>query len=135
MNVTATGDSPPDRALFAVDTEYAGHCARTALHGELDLATVRLLDDELRLVWQHDVRRIELDLRGLTFIGSSGIAALLEINGRARRVGVTLTLVRGPAQVQRIFELTGIESQFVFREGSARPDERQTRGGPLGIVS
>jgi anti-anti-sigma factor len=81
------------------------------------------------------VRRIEIDLRDLTFIGSSGVASLLEVNSRARNVGVTLTLVRGPVQIQRIFELTGIESQFAFREGSARPGERQARGGPLGIVS
>jgi len=135
MNVTATGDAPHDRALFAVETEYAGRCARMALRGELDLATVTLLDDELRLVWERDLRRIEVDLRGLTFVGSSGIAALLALNSRAQRAGVALTLVRGPVQVQRIFELTGIESQFSFRDASARPDERQTRGGPLGIVS
>jgi anti-anti-sigma factor len=134
MNVTATGDAPSD-ALFAVETEYAGRCARMALRGELDLATVAILDDELRMVWQRDLRRIEVDLRGLSFIGSSGIAALLELNSRTQRVGVALTLVRGPQHVQRIFELTGIESQFQFRDGSARPGERQTRGGPLGIVS
>lgn len=135
MKVTATGDPLSDRALFAVDTQYAGRCARLALRGELDLATIRLLEDELRVVWTRDLRRIEIDLRDLSFIGSSGIAALLEVNSRARRVGVVLTLVRGPQQVQRIFELTGIESQFAFRDGSARPDERQARGGPLGIVS
>ena len=135
MNVTAGDALPPDRALFGVDTEYTGPCARLALRGELDLATVRLLEDELRRVWARDLRRIEVDLRELTFIGSSGIAALLELNSRARNVGIVLTLVRGPASVQRIFELTGIESQFAFRDGSARPGERRGRGGPLGIVS
>jgi anti-anti-sigma factor len=135
MTVTAAGDADSDRALFAVDTEYTGRCARLALRGELDLATVALLDDELAAVWAQEVRRIEIDLRELSFVGSSGIASLLEVNTRARNAGVTLALVRGPAQVQRIFEITGIESQFHFREGSARPDERQSRGGPLGIVS
>jgi anti-sigma B factor antagonist len=135
MNVTAAGDPGPDTALFAVATEYAGRCARLALRGELDLATVALLDEELSAVWAHDLRRIEIDLRDLSFIGSSGVAALLEVNSRARNVGVTLALVRGPEQVQRIFELTGIESQFHFRASSARPQEREARGGPLGIVS
>lgn len=135
MKVTATGDPLSDRALFAVDTQYAGRCARLALRGELDLATIRLLEDELRVVWTRDLRRIEIDLRDLSFIGSSGIAALLEVNTRAQRAGIVLTLVRGPQAVRRVFELTGIESQFQFRDASGRPEERQTRGGPLGIVS
>jgi anti-anti-sigma factor len=136
MNVTAAGDpSPPEGALFGVDTEYAGRCAYLALRGELDIATVRLLDDELRAVWRRDIRRIEIDMRNLSFIGSAGVAALLEANSRARNVGCALTLVRGPVAVQRIFELTGIESQFAFRPASARRDERAGRSGPLGIVS
>jgi anti-anti-sigma factor len=136
MNVTAPGNPlPPDGVLFAVDTEHVGRCARLALRGELDLATVRILENELTAVWTKDLRRIEIDLRELSFIGSAGVAALLETNSRARDVGCALTLVRGPAAVQRIFELTGIESQFAFRPESARRDERAARGGPLGIVS
>jgi anti-anti-sigma factor len=136
MNVTAAGDPlPPDAALFAVDTEYAGRCARLALRGELDIATVRVLDDELREVWSRDIRRLEIDLRALTFIGSAGVAALLEANSQARARDCALTLVRGPIAIQRIFELTGIVSQFAFRPASARPDERSGRGGPIGIVS
>lgn len=135
MNVTATGDVlPPDSALFSVETEYEGRCARLALRGELDLATVAVLDHELQEVWSRELRRVEIDLRGLEFIGSSGIAALLEANARARDCGCALTLVRGPAPVHRIFELTGIESQFAFRPASVRREERPARGGPLGIV-
>jgi anti-sigma B factor antagonist len=135
MNVTATGDAtPPENALFSVETEYEGRCARCTLRGELDLATVRVLDEELQQVWSREPRRVELDLRGLEFIGSSGIAALLEANARARERGCALTLVRGPAAVHRIFELTGIESQFAFRPASVRREERPARGGPLGIV-
>lgn len=135
MNVTAGDALPPEAALFAVDTEHAGRCARLALRGELDIATVRVLDDELRDVWSRDVRRVEIDLRELTFIGSSGVAALLEANAQARRRDCALTLVRGPIAIQRIFELTGIVAQFTFRPASARPDERSGRGGPIGIVS
>jgi anti-sigma B factor antagonist len=131
MNLTAAGDAqPPENALFAVDTEYTGRCARLALRGELDIGTVRVLAEELRAVWSRDIHRVEIDLRSLTFIGSSGIAALLEANTRAREHGCALTLVRGPVAVQRIFEITGIESQFAFRPASARPEERAARSGP-----
>ncbi|MEA2151018.1 MAG: hypothetical protein QOD69_2848 [Solirubrobacteraceae bacterium] len=135
MNVTAAGKAPPgEGALFAVDTEYAGRCARLALRGELDLATVGVLQDELEEAWSRDLRGVEIDLSALTFIGSAGVAAFLEANARARKAGCALTLVRGPAHVHRIFELTGIESQFAFRPASVRHDERTARSGPLGIV-
>ncbi|MEA2156336.1 MAG: hypothetical protein QOE11_2476 [Solirubrobacteraceae bacterium] len=133
--VTAAGDArPPEGALFGVDVEYDGRCARLALQGELDLATVGALADQLREVWSRDVQGIEIDLRDLTFIGSSGVAALLEANSRARDRGCALTLVRGTAAIHRIFELTGIESQFDFRPGSARRDAPSARGR-LRIVS
>jgi anti-sigma B factor antagonist len=114
--VISAGDPAlPDGAPFTVRSEYAGHGARLALHGELDLATVALLDKELRAVWARDVDSIELDLRGLSFIGSAGIAAVLAAGARAREGGCALTLVRGRDDVHRIFELTGITGQFAFR--------------------
>ncbi len=133
MNVTATGDHRPDEgALFEVDTAYA---VQVVLRGELDLGTVGALEQELREAWARDVRRIEIDLRQVTFIGSTGLAVLLEANARAREAGCELTLIRGPLSVHRIFELTGIESQFRFRATTPRADDGIARSGPLGIVS
>ena len=131
---SATGDPGlPDGALFVVDSEYAGRCARLALHGELDVATVAVLDDELRQAWARtDIRRLELDLRGVTFIGSAGIAALLKANARARERSCALTIVRGTDRVHRIFELTGIADQFAYRSQSAR---REARGSSLRVVT
>lgn len=134
MDATAErGRSSQDGGL-AVHREYVGHCARLALHGELDMATVAALEDELRVAWSQDSRRIEIDLRGLTFIASAGIAALLAANARARDSGRALTLVRGPAAVHRVFELTGTTGQFAFRRESVRRDARLGRSGPLGVA-
>lgn len=134
MKATASGEPrPPDGALFVVDSEYAGRCARLALHGELDVATVDVLDDELRRAWANaDIRRVELDLRGVTFMGSAGIAALLAANARARERGCALTLVRATDRVHRVLELTGIADQFAYRPHSARAD---SRASSLRIVS
>jgi anti-sigma B factor antagonist len=117
MSTTAQGDAAPlDQALFAVDTQLTGRAARLIVRGELDLATAGIFADALRAAWSRDLDRIEIDLRGLTFIGSAGVAAILEANTRARDAGCALTLVRGPQPVHRIFELTGIEGQFAFRQ-------------------
>jgi anti-sigma B factor antagonist len=117
MSMTAQGDAaPPDQALFAVDTQLTGRAARLTVRGELDLATAGIFAAALRAVWSRDLDRIEIDLRELTFIGSAGVATILEANTRARDAGCALTLVRGPQPVHRIFELTGIEGQFAFRQ-------------------
>jgi anti-sigma B factor antagonist len=121
----------PEGALFAVDTEFARRAARLALRGELDLATVGIFEDALCALWSRDVDRVEIDLRDLTFLGSAGVAAILEVNARAREAGCALTLVRGPGPVHRIFELTGIEGQFAFRQAPERP----AGGGRLRVVS
>jgi anti-anti-sigma factor len=131
MNVTAPGDpAPPDAMLFAVETQLIGSSARVAVRGELDLATTDIFEAALRSVWSRDIHGVEIDLRALTFIGSAGVAALLEASARARDGGRALTLVRGPQSVHRIFELTGIEGQFTFCTASAH----SVRGGSLRVV-
>jgi anti-sigma B factor antagonist len=131
MNGTAPGDpAPPDAWLFAVETQLIGRSARVAVRGELDLATADVFEAALRSVWSRDIRGVEIDLRALTFIGSAGVAALLEASARARDGGRVLTIVRGPQSVHRIFELTGIEGQFTFSAGSAQSGS----GGSLRLV-
>lgn len=130
MNVTAPGDlAPPDGVVFAVETELVGRTVRVAVRGELDLATVGIFEAALRSVWSRGLHGVEIDLSGLTFMGSAGVAAILEANARARDIGRVLKLVRGPQPVHRIFELTGIESQFTFCAASAG-----ARGGSLRLV-
>jgi anti-sigma B factor antagonist len=126
MNVAAPGDPAPPDDVFAVETQLVGRTVRVVVRGELDLATVGILKSALRSVWSRDVRDVEIDLRALTFMGSAGVAAFLEANARARDIGCTLTLVRGPPAVHRVFELTGIERQFTFCAAA--------RSGPLRLV-
>ena len=128
MDLTAPGDrAPQDGALLAVETQLIGRSARLTVRGELDLATVGIFEGALRCVWARGIDGVEIDLRGLTFMGSAGVAALLKARARARDAGCALVLVRGPQSVHRIFELTGIEGQFTFCTASAR-------GGSLRLV-
>ncbi|MDQ6776924.1 MAG: STAS domain-containing protein, partial [Actinomycetota bacterium] len=50
---------------------------------------------------------VVLDLRKLTFMDSAGVHVIVNASVRARQAGCRLVLVRGPAQVDRIFTLTG----------------------------
>jgi anti-anti-sigma factor len=74
------------------------------LDGELDLATVPVAEQAINRVDQ-DAATLVLDLRKLRFLDSSGLRLILathEAQGSRRVV-----IVRGPAQVDRVFELTG----------------------------
>jgi anti-sigma B factor antagonist len=68
---------------------------------------VRYFRDALRSVRADRVRRTVVDLRGVTFIGSTGVTAMLDAHARAQADGLALTVVPGVESVQHVFELTG----------------------------
>jgi anti-anti-sigma factor len=90
----------------------AGGAVRVALRGELDLEHAYTFDEEMRGVEGTRPSCIVLDLRGLSFLDSSGLARLLAVNRRARRDRRRLLLVRGPAAVQRLLAITAVGQHF-----------------------
>ena len=79
--------------------------------GELDIASAPRLKRTLRDAIE-SARSVVLDLRGLTFIDSTGIHVLIETDAQARRAGRRLTLVRGAAHIERVFELVGLSDRL-----------------------
>ena len=73
--------------------------------GELDLATAPILAQALSQA-EERTQRVVLDMRELTFMDSSGVHVILEASHRATTAGRGLVLVRGPAQVDRVLDLT-----------------------------
>ena len=86
------------------------------LSGELDLATVDVVKRELERVEATDVQSIILDLSGLTFMDSTGIRLLLSAEARSRADSNRLTLLRGPAAIQRVLEVTGVVKYLPFAD-------------------
>jgi anti-anti-sigma factor len=87
--------------------------ARVFLRGELDLATASLLHkriDELLAGNGQHRSLLLIDLGELTFCDSSGLRALLEILDRCHRLGTNLRVTNVPANIHRVFELTGTTS-------------------------
>jgi anti-sigma B factor antagonist len=84
--------------------------ARVFLRGEFDLATAPLLhkriDDLLAGNGQHRSLML-IDLAEVTFCDSSGLRVLLQIGDRCQRVGTTLRITNVPANIHRVFEITG----------------------------
>lgn len=82
------------------------------LDGELDLASVPLLESEVESATLDDPARIVLDLRGLDFIDSTGLRAILLQDKRSTERGQTFALVRGSEQVQRLMRMTGVDEHL-----------------------
>ena len=86
-----------------------------APRGELDMATVGVLERELRQLRDSGFGRIVLDLAGLSFMDSSGLHLVLRWTDEASRDSFMFELEPGPRAVQRIFEVAGVVDELPFR--------------------
>jgi anti-sigma B factor antagonist len=84
--------------------------------GDIDLSTVDEIRRELRELRSVGFTRLVLDLRGTTFLDSTGLHLILEETASARADGAQFALVAGPPEVQRVFDLTGLGAQLPFSD-------------------
>ena len=103
----------------------SGPDALIAASGDLDLAGVPIFEAAVRNVVQAHARRATLDLGGLAFIDGAGLHAVLDLRATCLEAGTELTVVPGPRNVQRVFELTGTDRLLPF----SRPGNSQERSG------
>ena len=83
-----------------------------SVSGELDLATADPVEAELRAAWDAGGRRIVVDLVGLTFLDSVGLAILTKEAKRARADGGEFVVVSDDPRIVRVFEITGLDRFF-----------------------
>lgn len=89
------------------------------LGGELDIGSVPVLHAAIaRICEAGSARGITLDLRGLIFIDSTGLAEIILTSRLCERDGLELTLTPGSRAVQRLFELTGLIDALPFSSTS-----------------
>jgi anti-sigma B factor antagonist len=107
---------PVSQDDFRIDVEREPGRIRVRPVGELDLATVPALEQELARVRDSATRCVVLDLRGLTFMDSTGLSLALRWSLEASRDGFDFSLVRGEGAVRRLFELTGMDGRLPFQD-------------------
>jgi anti-anti-sigma factor len=90
---------------FVITEARENGSVQLALRGELDIATLPQLEDALERT--REASLLTLDLSALDFMDSSGLRIILAEHARAQEAGRKLSIVRGPAAVHRVFELTG----------------------------
>jgi anti-anti-sigma factor len=87
-----------------------------AAEGELDLGSADQLRTQLLELLGAGFQRVVLDLRGVSFVDSTGLRTILDAEAASRGTGVEFSLVPGPAPVQRVFTLTGTDATLRFIE-------------------
>ena len=100
------------------EAEVADGVARVRASGDLDISSAPELERTLLAVETDDeVRSVMLDLRSLRFLDSTGLRVVLAADARLRSQGRTLTVVKGPPPVHRVFQLALLEDRIRLVEG------------------
>ena len=97
-----------------IDEPVGTDLIEVLLEGDVDIASADEIEARIRSVEAGDPSIILIDLRQVTFLDSSGLRLILGAAVRGDEAGRRLVLVRGPEQVQRVFELTNLESRLEF---------------------
>jgi anti-sigma B factor antagonist len=128
-----------DPEPFAVEVQRHEHVTILQPRGELDLATAETLRSAFDAVVAETLSaapdRMEhgaglvLDLRGLSFIDSTGLRLLVALDQHARRDGFQLTLLAPAAPIDKAIRLCGLDQILPFAAPVDAVDtERADRG-------
>lgn len=109
-------------SLLNVGSEEISGGKAVILHldGELDISGAGALQQALVELDRDPPPVLALGLRGLSFIDSSGLRAILAADDAARHEGRRVILIEGPPDVQEVFRITLLEERFQFVE---HPDD------------
>jgi len=102
---------------FAVRVESEADSTVMRVEGELDIAGAESFRHQI--LQGMDGRPVIVDLRGLTFLDSMGLSALLDL---ARTSPQPMKFVRGPAHVHRVFAITNTEARLEWHDPGPAPE-------------
>ena len=89
-------------------SERRGSAHHVAPSGELDIATVELVERALLEVERTNAETIVLDLSGLDFIDSTGLRLVIDANERCGGRDGRLGVIAGSPAVERLLDLVGL---------------------------
>jgi len=105
--VTGTVDD-----FFSVTVQPRGALTCVVVAGELDLATAGRIEPEVIALIDSGCAVVEIDLRALEFIDSSGIHELLRCRELAADRAVPLRLLVAPGPVLRALTISAVLERF-----------------------
>jgi anti-anti-sigma factor len=80
--------------------------------GDVDLSRTNEFQQALLEVLDAPPDRLVVEMSGVAYIDSSGVASLVKVLGRARRMGLSLRLAGLTSQVRSVLEITRLNTVF-----------------------
>lgn len=112
-----------DDAHLDCRLEQRAHVVVVSVTGAIDITTQAGFADAVREAWQRDASTVVIDLAGVTFMSSLGLAILVEAQENAMRTNKSLRVAVGSEAVKRSIDVTGL-AQIL----SLAPDVRTALG-------
>jgi anti-anti-sigma factor len=111
-----TPEPSSTRPLLEIEDVHSGGAHTLYLSGALEISTCNELEAILVALCEAGCRRITVDISRITFIDSSGLAAIIRAGQHCRGREYEFRLTPGPVAVQRLFEVAGLLDVLPFQE-------------------
>jgi anti-anti-sigma factor len=109
------GADPHDSSPLSIDVRGSAETRvqRVTVAGEVDMLSAPALHAAVVDVLRRQCPgRLEIDLRGVSFLDSAGIRTLLICQDDAQRVGCPLALIDPHPKVSRVLKIAGLHDHF-----------------------
>jgi anti-sigma B factor antagonist len=110
-------ERPSPQRLLEIEEVVSGAAHTLHLSGALEISSCDEVEARIVALCQAGCERITVDLSKITFIDSSGLAAIIRAGQRCRGHKYEFRLTPGPVAVQRLFEVAGLLDILPFRQG------------------
>jgi len=96
--------------------DWVDKAAVVIIAGEITLNQTTRFQEDLSDVLTEKPTQVILDLAGVGYMDSSGIASLVKMLSRVRAGGATMHLIGASARIRSLFEITRLDNVFDIRD-------------------
>lgn len=101
-----------------------------SLTGEVTLGTIARLRDALRVVYERPRADVVVDVDGVAFFDSAGLATLVAARRRCAAAGGSLRLRGVSPALARLLAASGLHRVFAAEPAAGRPTRVRTHAAP-----
>ncbi len=92
--------------------KWEGKTATVEAEGDIDFHCSSRFQKSLMAVLGKKPKQVIVDLSGVPYMDSSGVASLVKLLGRTRKAGIELKLLNPSVKVMSILEITSLDTVF-----------------------
>ena len=118
VSAPSDGGEAPFDDVITLSTSHVDGTVTVTVVGEVDTFTAPVLRASLDTQLEQQPSELVIDLCGVQFLGSAGLAVLVETQKSARSRDVGLRLVANTRAVTRPLEVTGLIDLFTIADRS-----------------